>query len=111
MDTDYGEGSVVIRAPFLSDHRPVTVLVKYRYIAPKKEKHDRYDVERLNDWPSLERHQNAVLDQLLPPDRQRPIEMTVTHEDFTEAVLKARDSCVPKNRAEIGVPGGMPRAT
>ncbi|KAH7697187.1 endonuclease-reverse transcriptase [Aphelenchoides avenae] len=94
------KAAAVKRAPFPSDHRPVTVRVKNRYVAPRKERRVRHDVERLNDGPTLKRYQDAVLEQLFPPGRQRRNEISVTPEDFTEAVLKARNACVPEIRAE-----------
>ncbi|KAH7696215.1 polyprotein [Aphelenchoides avenae] len=89
----------VQRSCFPSDHQPVTVRIKLRYVAPKSTRCKRYDVQRLTtDAATKERYQRDVLDRLYPPAERRDV--LVTSEAFTAAVIAARDVHVPELRAE-----------
>ncbi|KAH7691384.1 endonuclease-reverse transcriptase, partial [Aphelenchoides avenae] len=89
----------VQRSVFPSDHRPVTMRMKLRYVAPKNARCKRYDMQRLTtDAATKERYQREVLDRLYPPAERRDV--LVTAETFTAAVVGARDAHVPELRAE-----------
>ncbi|KAH7704303.1 Pao retrotransposon peptidase family protein-like protein [Aphelenchoides avenae] len=89
----------VQRSVFPSDHRPVTMRMKLRYVAPKNARCKRYDMQRLTtDAATKERYQRDVLDRLYPPAERRDV--LVTAESFTAAVIGARDAHVPELKAE-----------